>query len=83
MWSCHQLLKEFAAGKPDAVRGLIPIGEELAGIGSDIPFFTDPEATSSGAPGAPRRRSRDKRTRGDGSCGGEVDGLKKLEVGED
>jgi hypothetical protein len=42
MWSCHQLLKEFAAGKPDAVRGLIPIGEELAGIGADIPFFTDP-----------------------------------------
>jgi hypothetical protein len=35
-------LGEFASAKSDAIEGTISVGEELAGVGAEIPFFTDP-----------------------------------------
>jgi hypothetical protein len=35
-------LEEYATGKSEAVEGLISIGEELAGVGAEVPFFVDP-----------------------------------------
>jgi hypothetical protein len=34
-------LEDFANGKAESISGLVSIGEELAGVGAQVPFFTD------------------------------------------